>query len=315
MEKMIYDLIIVGAGPAGMTAAIYAARRKINFILISLDVGGQMSWSSAVENYPGTTSISGVELVRNFQKHMQVYGINIKQEEVVKIGKNKKLCFVKTKRNNYEGKAVIIACGKSPRKLGVVGEEEFFGKGVNYCATCDAPFYKNKQVAVVGGGNSGLDASLFLSKYASKIYLLESMPQLGGETYLRDKVLGNNKINIITSASVKEILGKSFVTSLKYEKEGKENILKVDSVFIEIGLLSKTDFIDVQKNRWGEIMLFRSTQTHDENRTSIDGIFAAGDVTDVPAKQIVIAAGEGCKAAIAAFDYINRWDKSDINKK
>lgn len=312
---MIYDLIIVGAGPAGMTAAIYAARRKINFILISLDVGGQMSWSSEVENYPGTTHISGVELVKQFQDHMDIYGIKVKQEEVVKVGQNKNLCFVKTKKNNYESKAVIVASGKSPKKLNVPGEEEFLGKGVNYCATCDAPLYKNKTVAVVGGGNSGLDAALFLSKYANKIYLLESMPQLGGETYLRDKVLHNNKINIFTSSNVKEILGKNFVTELKYVKGSKENILKIDSVFIEIGLLSKTDFVDVQKNRWGEIMLFRSTQTHDENRTSVDGIFAAGDVTDVPAKQIVIAAGEGCKAALAAFDYINKWDKENIKKK
>ncbi len=305
----MYDLIIIGAGPAGMSAAIYAARRKINFLIISLDVGGQMAWSSAVENYPGTTYVSGVELVRNFQKHMEVYGIKVKQEEIVKLSKKGKGCVVKTKRNTYESKAVIIACGKSPRKLGVAGEEEFFGNGVNYCATCDAPIYKNKVVAVIGGGNSGLDACLFLSKYATKVYLLEAMPQLGGESYLRDKVLAEKKIQVITGAKINEILGKNMVKGLKYEKQGKEAFLGVESVFVEIGLVNKADFTDVQKNRWGEIIIFRSTKSNEENMTNISGIFAAGDVTDVPAKQIVIAAGEGCKAALAAFDYINQWDK------
>ncbi len=310
----MYDLIIIGAGPAGMTAAIYAARRKINFLIISLDVGGQMSWSSAVENYPGTTNVSGVELVRNFQQHMGIYGIKVKQEEIIKLSKKGRLCVVKTKRGIYEAKAVIIATGKSPRKLNVPGEEKFFGKGVNYCATCDAPFYKNKIVSVVGGGNSGLDASLFLSKYAERIYLLETMPQLGGEEYLRDKVLQNKKITVITNMKIKEIFGDKYVRGLKYEKDSKEVVINVEGIFIEIGLVNKADFTNVQKNRWGEIMIFRSTKSNEENMTNVPGIFAAGDVTDIPAKQIVIAAGEGCKAAIAAFDYINKWDKGKKKK-
>jgi NADH-dependent peroxiredoxin subunit F len=311
---MIYDLIIIGAGPAGMSAAIYAARRKINFLIISMDIGGQMSWSSEVANYPGTTSVSGVELAKNFQTHMSVYGTKVKQEEITKLSKKGRICVVKTKKNTYESKAVIIATGKSPRKLNVSGEDKFFGKGVNYCATCDAPFYKNKTVAVVGGGNSGLDASLFLSHYAKKIYLLEAMPQLGGEAYLRDKVLASKKVAVITGAKIKEIFGGASVKGFKYEKDGKENSIDVDGVFIEIGLLTKTDFTNVQKNRWGEIMLFRSTKSNEENMTNVPGIFAAGDTTDVPAKQIVIAAGEGCKAALAAFDYINQFDKKSKAK-
>lgn len=311
----MYDLIIVGAGPAGMSAAIYAARRKINFIIISLDVGGQMSWSSDVENYPGTTSISGVELANNFQKHLQVYGIKIKQEEIIKIDKKEDVCIVKTKKNSYESKSVIIACGKSPRKLDVPGEEEFLGKGVNYCAVCDAPLYGNKTVAVIGGGNSGMDAALFLSKYASKIYLIESRAEITGESYLKEKVLKEKKIQVITNSNIKEIKGSKFVTSLVYEKEGKNNELKVEGIFVEIGLVNKADFTDVQKNRWGEIMIFRSTRSHDENATDIPGIFAAGDVTDVPSKQIVVAAGEGCKAALAAFDYISKWDEKNGDKR
>lgn len=305
----MYDLIIVGAGPAGMTAAIYAARRKINFLLVSLDVGGQMSWSSEVENYPGTTHVSGVELVSSFQKHMEVYGIKVKQEEVVKVSKKGDVCVVQTKKNTYEAKAVIIGSGKAPRKLNVVGEEEFLGKGVNYCATCDAPLYKGKTVAVVGGGNSGLEAAEFLSKYATKIYLLEEQPKLMGEAYLRDKVMHLPSVEVLTGAIVKRIEGNDFVSSLLYEKDGKEVKLAVSGVFVEVGLVSKADYVAVQKNRWGEIMLFRSTKAHEENMTSEPGIFAAGDVTDIVSKQIVAAAGEGCKAAMAAFDYIARWDK------
>ncbi len=306
----MYDLIILGAGPAGMTAAIYAARRKINFLIIGMDVGGQMSWSSEVENYPGTTHVSGVELVKQWQDHLDIYKIKIKNEEIVKTGKKGNLCFVQTKKNNYESKAVIIATGKSPKKLGVPGEEEFLGKGVNYCATCDAPLYNGKTVAVVGGGNSGLEAAEFLSKYASKVYLMEALDKLGGEAYLKEKVLKLKNIETMTEIKIKEIKGDKFVNSLIFEKDGKENELKIEGVFIEVGLVSKADFTNAQKNRWGEVMIFRSTKTPEENMTSVPGIFAAGDVTDIPAKQIVVAAGEGCKAVLASFDYINRWDKS-----
>ncbi|MBI3623051.1 FAD-dependent oxidoreductase [Candidatus Pacearchaeota archaeon] len=303
----MYDLIIIGAGPAGMTAAIYAARRKIKFIIISLDIGGQMSWSSEIENYPGTTHASGVELTRSFQEHVKVYGINIKTEEVSSIVKKEKAIFVRTKKRVYESKTVIIASGKSPRKLNALGEERFLGKGLSYCAACDAPLYKDKKVVVVGGGNSGLGAALFLSKYAKKVYILEMLPKLGGEPYLKDKVLQDKKISVIAGAKIKEIFGKKFISGFKYEKDKIEKTLDVDGIFVEIGLVTKVDFVKVKKNKWGEIMIFRSTKTHDENLTSIPGIFAAGDVTDIPTKQIVAAAGEGCKAALAAFDYIHRW--------
>lgn len=305
----MYDLIIIGAGPAGMTAAIYAARRKIRFLILSMDVGGQMGWSSEVDNYPGVPDQTGIALVNKFQQHMQDYKIKIKQEEVLKLEKDKKrkICVVKTRKNIYESKAVIVASGKKPKKLEVPGEEEFTGKGVNYCATCDAPLFKDKTAAVVGGGNSGLEAALFLSKYARKVYIIDLMKKLGGEPYLRDKVLQNKKIGFIGNAKIKEISGNKFVSGLRYEQEGKEKTLKVDGVFIEIGLISKADFTDVQKNKWGEIMLFRSTITHEENMTDTPGIFAAGDVTDIPAKQIVVAAGDGSKAALAAFNYIDKW--------
>ena len=303
----ILDLIIIGSGPAGMTAAIYAARRKIKFLILSMNIGGQMGWSSDVDNYPGIPDLAGVELVKKFGEHMKEYKIKVKNEEVLKLEKKGKICVVKTRRNIYQSKAVVIASGKSPRKLNVQGEEKYLGRGVSYCAVCDAPLQKNKIVGVVGSGNSGLDASLFLSKYAKKVYLIDISSEITGEPYLKDKVLKNKKISFIGNAKIKEILGNKFVNSVKYEKENKELILKIDNIFVEIGLVTKANFTDVKKNKWDEIMIFRSTITHEENMTSIPGIFAAGDCTDIPAKQIIAAAGEGCEAALAAFDYINKW--------
>lgn len=303
----MYDLIIIGSGPAGMTAAIYAARRKIKFLILSMNIGGQMIWSSDVDNYPGIPDLAGFELVKKFNEHMKEYKIEVKNEEVIKLEKKGKICAVKTRKNKYESKAVIIASGKFPRKLNVPGEEKYLGRGVSYCATCDAHLQKGKIVAVVGSGNSGLDASLFLSKYANKVYLIDIVPKMTGESYLKDKVLKNNRISFIGNSKIKEILGNSFVSAIKYEKENKEMILKIDCIFIEAGLVTKADFTNVKKNKWNEIMIFRSTISHEENMTSTSGIFAAGDCTDIPAKQIIAAAGEGCEAALAAFDYINKW--------
>lgn len=304
-----YDLIIIGAGPAGMTAGIYAARQKLKFLILSMDLGGQMSWSSEVDNYPGVPDQTGIQLVERFQQHMSDYKIKMKTEEVTKLEKDKKrnLCVIRTKKNVYESKAVIIASGKSPRKLGVPGEEELTGLGVNYCPTCDAPLYKDKKTAVVGGGNSGLEAALFLAKYAKKVYILDIMEKLGGEPYLKDRVTENKKITFIGGAKIKEIKGERVVTGLIYDKQGKEEKIDCDGVFIEVGLISKADFTDVQKNKWGEIMLYRSTITHEENMTDTPGIFAAGDVTDIPSKQIIVAAGEGAKAALASFNYLAKW--------
>ncbi len=169
---MLYDLIIIGAGPAGITAAIYAARRKIKFLLLSIDLGGQMVWSSKIDNYPGIPDTSGIDMTQKFQKHIKDYNIKVKQEEVLKLSKEGKLCIIKTKKGIYQSKTVIIASGKKPKKLNVPGEEKFLGKGVNYCATCHAPSFKDKIVAVAGGGNSGLEAALFLTKYAKKVYII-----------------------------------------------------------------------------------------------------------------------------------------------
>ena len=268
-----------------------------------------MAWSSEVDNYPGIPGVSGIEIASKFKEHVKEYNIKIKNEEVKKIQKKGKIILVNTNRNSYEAKSVIIASGKKPKKLNVEGEEKFSGKGLSYCAVCDISFCKDKRTVIVGGGNSGLEAALYLSKYAKKVYLMEINPELGGEKYLKERVLNDKKVSVITGAKVKEILGNSHVTGLKYERNGKEEKIVVDRVFVEIGLTSKSEFIDVKKNKWGEIMIFRSTKTNEENLTSEEGIFAAGDCTDIPAKHIVAAAGEGCKAALACFDYLNKWGK------
>ncbi len=305
---MLYDLIIIGAGPAGMTAAIYAARRKIKFLVLSLDIGGQISWSSDVDNYPGLPDLPGIEVVKKFQKHIGDYNIKPRIGEVVDIRRKHKILTVQTKKNIYETKTIIIASGKKSKKLNIPGEKEFLNKGVHYCATCDAPLTKDKIVAVIGSGNSGLDSSLVLSKYAKKIYLFDLTPKIAGEPYLRDKVIQNKKITFIGNAKTKEILGNKVVNAIKYEVDKQEKTLKLDSVFIEIGLVSRSDFAKIiKKNKWGEIMIFRNTITQKENMTNVSGVFAAGDVTDIPAKQIAVAVGEGCKAALAAFNYIDKF--------
>jgi len=306
--KKIYDLIIIGAGPAGMTAAIYAARRKIKFLVIGLALGGQMSWSSDVGNYPGYTTMTGIELTKRFQESLKEYNIQIKPEEVIDIKKESKIFRVKTKENDYKTISIIIASGKKPKKLGVPGEEEFLGKGVSYCAVCDSHLFTNKEVAVIGGGNSAMDASIMLSKYAKKVYLIDINPKLGGEPHLRESVFKNKKIKIIQSAKTTKIFGDETVKGLNYIQGNKEKTLKIDGIFIEIGLVTNTDFARiVKKNKWNEIKIFRSTRTNDENLTNIPGIFAAGDVTDIPAKQIIVAAGEGAKAALACFDYLEKY--------
>ena len=305
----MYDLIIIGAGPAGMTAAIYAAREKLKFLLIGQILGGQMVWSPEVSNYPGAHIMSGPELTNRFKENMDFYKVKLKQDEVLDVKKNthKKTVLVKTRKGTYESKAVIIASGKRAKTLDVPGEKELKNKGLSYCATCDAPLYKGKTTAVIGAGNSAMEAALFLAKYSPRVWIININKQLAGDKYLSERVISNKKIRVINNAKTTEVLGKDFVEGLRYESEGKKYRLKCKGIFVEIGLVPGCGFApSVQKNKWGEIMIFRSTNTHDENMTNIPGIFAAGDVTDIPVKQIVVSAGEGAKAALASFNYLHK---------
>jgi len=298
----MYDLIIVGAGPAGITASIYAARKRMNFLVITKDIGGQAALSSDIENYTGYQYITGPELTKKFEEHMQEFQIELKYEEVVGIKKTDEGFKVKTDKGVYKSKALIIASGAKPRMLNVPGEQEFKNRGVTYCATCDAPLFPNKDVVVVGGGNSGFDAALQLMKIANKIYLIERGPRLRGDEIMRDKVERSEKVTVLTNTNVLEISGDKFVTGVTVERKGKREMLGAQGVFIEIGYMPNSEFAAgvVKLNERKEIVV------DDRCKTSVDGIFAAGDVTDVPQKQVIVAAGEGAKAALCAHEYLQR---------
>ena len=295
------DLIIVGAGPAGITAAVYAARKKLDFSVITKDIGGQAAWSGDIENYTGYQFVTGPELVQKFKEHLESFNFELKEQvEAVKIEKEGDGFRVKTSEGSYSGRTIIIATGKIPRTLNIKGEEEFKNRGVTYCATCDGPLFAGKEVAVIGGGNSALDAALQMVKIASKTYLINIKDKLTSDPVMQQKVFSSQKVEVLNKAHTFEIFGDKFVKGIKVDVEGKKRERPVEGVFIEIGLIPNSDLIDfVEKNEYGEIVV----NCMDE--TSHPGIFAAGDVTSVPEKQIIVAAGEGSKAALSAFKYLS----------
>lgn len=296
----MYDLIIIGAGPAGITASVYAARKKINTLVITRDIGGQAAWSGDIENYTGYQFITGPELAAKFEEHMRKFDIQLKENaQVSAIEKTADKIIVKSEKNIYEAKALIVASGKRTRDLNVSGEKEFKNKGVSYCATCDAPLFAGKDVAVIGGGNSALDAAVQLGRIAKKIYLINNTAALGGDAVMRNLIEADKKTVIFNNSEVKEIAGAKLVEAIKIKVNGEEKLLPVQGVFVEIGLIPNSEFAGIlEKNKSGEI------KVNSYNQTNIEGIFAAGDVTDVPEKQIIIAAGEGSKAALRAFQYL-----------
>ena len=296
----MYDVIIIGAGPAGITAAIYAVRKRIESLIITRDIGGQTALSGDVENYTGYQFITGPELVLKFEEHLRKFNIALKENEAVReIVKAGGTIQVKTDKGLNEAKSIIIASGKRSRELNVPGEKEFKNKGLTYCATCDGPLFSNKDVAIIGGGNSALDAALQLMRIANKVYIINIAPELTGDAVMREAVQGSDKVSIFNNTKVEEVLGDRMVSAIRIKREDKENLLSVQGVFVEIGLIPNSDFIPgINKNNSGEIIV------NSRNETNIPGIFAAGDVTDVPEKQIVIAAGEGAKAALGVFKYL-----------
>ncbi len=303
----MYDVIVIGAGPAGMTAAIYTARKKLNTLVLAKDAGGQMVWSSDVENYTGFSMITGAELTLKFQEHMASLKEDLEVKlgsEVVSLEKNITSFLVEDKAGNqYYAKAVIIASGKVPRHLGIPGELEFFGKGVAVCATCDAPLYKQKNVAVVGGGNSALDAAMALGKVAKQVYIINVNKALGGEQVVMDKLQKMPNVKIYNDSKITSILGDQTVTGIQFDKFGEKDSehLDVSGVFVEIGYEPSHSFDNLtEKNDKGEIKVDQNLQTN------ISGLFAAGDINDAWGEQIVIAAGEGAKAAIAVSNYLSK---------
>jgi len=304
----MYDLIIIGGGPAGIAAGIYASRKKIKSLLITDSFGGQSIVSNKIENWIGETEISGFELAKKLENHLKSQqGIEILENKLVsKIEKIENGFKIFTNNNKvFETKYVLVASGSSHRKLNVPGEKEFEGRGVFYCATCDAPLMKNKTAAVIGGGNSGLEAVLDLIPYASSIYLLEYGEKLKGDAITQEKIKSNSKVQIITLAETIEITGENFVRGLKYKDRQTNEIkeLKVDGVFVEIGSTPNSFLVKdlVNLNNFGEIIIDPKTQ-----QTSLFGIWAAGDVTDFPYKQNNIAVGHAISAILNINDYLNK---------
>jgi len=298
----IYDIVIIGAGPAGITAGVYAARKKMKTVVITEDIGGQAAWSGDIENYTGYQFITGPDLAAKFEEHIRKYDVTVKENEIaIAFAKKDKIIEVKTNKGIYEAKTAIIASGKRSRELKVPGEKEYKNKGLTYCATCDGPLFSSKDVVVIGGGNSALDAALQLINIAKRVYLIDVNPKLGGDAVMREKINASGKAAVMNNTIVSAIIGEKMVTGIKVRTNGVEKTIPVQGIFVEIGLMPNSEFAQsVEKNERGEI------KVNSYNETNIPGVFAAGDVTDVPEKQIIIAAGEGAKAALTAFRYLSR---------
>lgn len=304
----MYDLIIIGAGPAGIAAGIYAARKKIKILMISGDIGGQPVIASKINNFIGFKSLSGVELKKIFEEHLRSYeGVELKEgQKVSKIGKNGELFSVVAESGEFfEAKTVLLAMGSNPRRLNVPGESKFEGKGVFYCSICDAPLMKDKITAVVGGGNSGFYAVLDLIPYASKIYVLEHSDTLKADPVYIDKAKESGKVEFIMMSAVQEITGDNFVKSIKYQKRdiGENKEINLDGIFVAVGYQPNNSLVKdlLQINGNGRVVINHQTQ-----ETSLEGIWAAGDVTDVLYNQINIAIGDAIKAVLNIYDYLNK---------
>jgi len=300
----MHDLIIVGAGPAGMTAAVYAARQKVNTLLLSKDVGGQVNWTLCIENYMGYQFIEGLELIQKFEEQVRKFPIDIQiGNEITSCARFEKGLEVEAGGTKYGGRTVIICSGKRPKMLSVPGEERLRGRGLTYCQVCDGPLFQGMDVAVVGGGNSALEAAIDMTKIAKHIYLASLTP-LTGDHILRDKVQAAENVTVLTEHQTLEVSGTESVSGMRLKdlKSGQVKELNVQGIFVEIGLIPNTDFMrgTLTLNEFGEIPVNCACET------GIPGLYAAGDVTNVPAKQIVVAAGEGAKAALQAHQYLQK---------
>ncbi|MDD5340992.1 MAG: thioredoxin-disulfide reductase [Patescibacteria group bacterium] len=304
-----YDLIIIGGGPAGLAAGIYASRRKLKTLIVAKNIGGQAGYASQVENYPGYESIGGFELMQKFQKQAEKFGCGFKYEEVLEVKKEKDLFVSKTSGGEYKSLALILAFGMTPRNLDVSGEKEFLGKGVAYCATCDGPLFKNKIVAVVGGGNAALESILYLSKIAKKVYVVHRRGEFTGEAVLVDKIKNEKNVELVLDSVVTGIKGNKFVKSIGVEntKSKEKSEILLDGVFIEIGHVVNAEPIKklVKLDENNAVIIDSDCQTN------VPGCFGAGDVTNIKFKQIVISAGEGAKAALSAYKYLQRLQNKE----
>jgi len=314
IKKREYEAIVVGAGPAGLTAALYLARYRVPTLVITKDIGGQMAEAPLVDDYIGIRNITGPELAKRFEEHVRSYGVDIVVgDPVVAISRVNDMWCVKTEsEEEYCAFVIILAAGAEKRKLGVPGEDRLIGRGVSYCAVCDGPMFGGKIVAVVGGGNSALTSALYLSTVASKVYLIHRRDSFRAFPFYVDEVKRNPKIEMVLNSVVEEILGESRVEGIKIRNlvTGATTVLKVDGVFVEIGVEPPRKFLEsigLQLDEEGRVVVGI------DRSTNLPGIFAAGDVAGGPYKykfeQIITAAAEGAIAADAAYKYLLKIGK------
>lgn len=307
MATKKYDCIVVGAASAGLTAALYLSRQASSTLVISKDIGGQALLTDDIQNYPGYDRISGFELMNKFQQQAASYGTDFVYDEVISVSKLDSGDFsVRTRDQEYTSTALILAFGKTPRNLDVPGEEEFRGRGVSYCAVCDGPLFRGMPIAVVGIGDHALQAAVYLSSLASKLYVVYRGSRIdeNDEMYLQLKQKPN--VEFLTNYKVEKIEGEMAVNTVHVKSNAPDATdsrkLNVDGLFIEMGYVARTDFVGslVELNGNREII------TDKLGNTSQEGVFAAGDVTDIPYKQAVISAGQGSVAALSAYNYIQK---------
>lgn len=297
------DVFILGSGVVGLSAAIYAGRLELKTIVVGKLTGGTITKTHIVENYPGIKSVSGIGLADKIMNHAKQYDVKIYPGEILNISQNKKCFIVKTKKTHYHAKTLLFATGSEWRKLpeSVKGAREYENKGVHYCALCDGPLYKNKIVAIVGGGDSAAKEALLMAKYAKKVYVL-ARSTLKPEPINKDLIAKEGKISIIENIEIKEIKGRKFVEEVVLSKKlGKNNILKLDAVFVDIGHIPNSELakkIGVKINKAGEIIIGK------ESQTNIKGVWAAGDVADTKFKQAITGVGEAVKAIYGIYEYL-----------
>ena len=304
MEKLEFDTLILGGGPAGLSAGIYTSRGNLSTAIIDTNMfGGQPSNYMELENYPSYSLVGGYELMEKFEQHADKFGVKkFPMQEIEQINLTSYPKVIKTKEYEFQGKAVIIATGAKPMKLGIKGEAEYLSRGVSYCAVCDGAFYKDKTVAVVGGGNSAVEEAIYLTRFANKVYLIHRRNELRADKIIQERAFSNNKIEFLWESIVKEIRGKESVKSIIIENVKTNNLteISVDGIFPYIGINPNIDKINGQIRQDSKGFII----TDERMQTSVEGVFAAGDVRTTPLRQVITAAADGATAGVYAVKYL-----------
>lgn len=304
MQSYDFDVVILGGGPAGLSAAIYASRGAVSTALIDVSMmGGQPSNYLELENYPGFPIIGGYDLMEKFEEHADKFGVQkFPMQEIENIDLTSTPKLIVTKEGEFRAKSVIIACGAQPMKLGVPGEKEFVGRGVSYCAVCDGAFYKEKVVAVVGGGNAAVEEAMYLTKFADKVYVVHRRNELRADKIVQERAFKNEKIEFVWDSVVKEIKGDTLVHTVVLENVKTKEILNlpVNGVFPYIGMVPNVEKItgQVEQDAGGFVL------TDETMKTSLDGVFAVGDIRKTPLRQVITAASDGAVGAVYSVKYI-----------